>query len=74
MKNCKKCFLSPDMCGAKNDEHTCNRIYENKWSMRWVEMKEFAKFVILFSFLFAFLILSGIAVYWHLTTGTPLWK
>lgn len=62
MRNCKNCFLSPEMCNAKNDEEKCERIYENKWSMRWEEFKEFAKHAMLMAFLLMFLVLSGLAV------------
>lgn len=74
MKNCKKCFLAPDMCGAKNDKQKCERIYESKGSMRWEILREFAKTAMLIVFLLAFLVLSGIYVHWHLSTGTPLWR
>lgn len=66
MKKCKKCFLTPDMCGAENDKQKCERIYDYKWSMRVEMLIKLAKSTILIAFLLMFLVLSGIATYWKL--------
>lgn len=73
MKKCKKCFLTPDMCGVKDDEQKCEEIYESKGSMRWEIFKEFAKPTMVIIFLLIFLILSGMSLHWRLTTGISLW-
>jgi len=65
-KKCKKCFLSPDICGA-NSEKECNSIYENKWRMYWEEFKEFAPI----AFFAIFIIVGIMATVWHVKTGTP---
>lgn len=74
MKNCKKCFLSPDMCGANDDEQKCENIYESRWSMRWDAIKEFSKSAIVIVILLIFLILNFVTIHWQLETGTTLWR
>ena len=66
-KKCKKCFLSPDMCGAKYDKQKCSCIYENKWHMFWDEIRELVVIAMLIVFVFVFLILSILAVRWYLS-------
>lgn len=44
-EKCKKCFLSPDICGAKNEE-TCDRIYDSKIAVNWACFKEIAGLVL----------------------------
>jgi len=65
MKDCKKCFLSPDMCGAKNDEQKCERIYESKWSMKWDIVKDWVLFSIPLIFFSGAILLICACVHWQ---------
>jgi hypothetical protein len=67
---CKTCFLSPEICGAKN-EQICDKIYDSKWHMRWELFKEFAPIVFLMLFIVAgiasaiWLRLNDIPFFWE---------
>lgn len=64
MKECKNCFLSPDMCGAKCKKE-CEEIYENKWFMRVGLFIESCKPAILILLVLIFLALGGMSAYWN---------
>ena len=71
-ENCKKCFLTPDMCGADDDKQKCEQIYENKWILCLEIFTEFVKSAVPIVFWLIFLILGLISWHWHIETRTPL--